>query len=347
MGGCCPKPPPPKVDTPPPEEDPDFDPTILEHVYIVGKEMGKGISVVKEGINKKTKERVAIKFIDKTDSDPGELTRLYREIENLKRLRHPNVLRLLDVFNTDTFIYMVTDFLPGGELFHKIVQRGIDYSERDAALIMRQVIEGVAHLHDEGIAHRDLKPENLLCSEGKEEKDGKEYNPFRIVIADFGLSKTFNDESTLITSCGTPEYVAPEVIEAEGHYDNAVDMWSVGVITYVLLCGSSPFGESKDGGALFVNIMAAQFEFPEAEWKGISDEAKDFIRHLIVKDTNERWTAEEAKEHVWLTGTCGTDAPLAGGDITRRITTYNLKMSQRRTFNKDVQAANGTTPKKE
>jgi len=322
-----------------PEEDPDFDPTILEHVYEVGKTMGKGISVVKEGIHKKTKNKVAIKFIEKEGSDEGELSRLDREIENLKKLRHPNVLRLLEVFNTDDYIYMITEFLGGGELFHKIVERGIDYSERDAAKIMKQVIDGVFHLHEEGIAHRDLKPENLLCSEKVETVDDVTYNPFRIVIADFGLSKTFDDESTLITSCGTPEYVAPEVIEAEGSYDNAVDMWSCGVITYVLLCGSSPFGETKDGGALFVNIMAAQYEFPESEWKGISDEAKDFIRHLIVKDRNERWTAEEAKKHVWLTGTCGTDEPLAGGHITRRITTYNLKMSQRRTFKNDVQSA--------
>lgn len=141
----------------------------------------------------------------------------------------------------------------GGELFYKIVEKG-NYSEEDAAKIVRQMIQGVEYLHEKGIAHRDLKvkknflkiqsiksfflslsnikyqPENLLCSSD----DRPEYQPFRVVIADFGLSKIFDSENPLETSCGTPDYVAPEVITAEGTYDKSVDMWSAGVITYVL-----------------------------------------------------------------------------------------------------------------
>jgi len=106
------------------------------------------------------------------------------------------------------------------------------------------MIKGVAYLHSQGIAHRDLKPENLLCATDTRE----EYKPFRVVIADFGLSKAFNGEEDLSTSCGTPDYVAPEVITAEGAYDESVDMWSCGVITYVLLCGFSPFLSSNQTG---------------------------------------------------------------------------------------------------
>jgi calcium/calmodulin-dependent protein kinase I len=114
-------------------------------------------------------------------------------------------------------------------LFYKIVERG-NYSEPDAAKIVHQICKGVSYLHSQGVAHRDLKPENLLCSSDNR----PEFAPFRVVIADFGLSKAFDDKNPLETSCGTPDYVAPEVITAEGTYDKSVDMWSVGVITYVL-----------------------------------------------------------------------------------------------------------------
>jgi serine/threonine protein kinase len=260
---------------------------------------------------------------------PTDLVLLTREMGNMKKVEHPNVLRLREVFDTDTELAMVMDLVAGGELFYKIVERG-NYSEKDAAHIIRQVIEGVAYLHSEGIAHRDLKPENLLCTEGTEKIGDKEFHPFRVVIADFGLSKSFDDGKALTTSCGTPEYVAPEVITAEGSYDKSVDMWSVGVIVYVLLCGFSPFGggPNNDPSTLFDKIIKAEYDFPDPEWTNISSQAKDFIRHLLVKDIDERWTAEQCKKHDWLNGSYGTDAPLAGGDIARRITQYHLKRKE-------------------
>jgi len=290
----------------------------VEELYKVGEEIGRGaFSVVKKGTHKKTSEDVAIKFIEKKFVDKQDLMLLAREIDIMKKVDHANVLKLKEVFETDDTIALVMELVTGGELFYKIVEKG-NYSEKDAANIVAQMINGVDYLHDQGIAHRDLKPENLLCSG----EDDPEYRPFRVVIADFGLSKIFDSGEALETSCGTPDYVAPEVITAEGSYDKSVDMWSCGVITYVLLCGFSPFLSSTQTG-LFEKIIKVEYDFPDPEWTNISAEAKDFIRHLLVKDPNERWTAKQCKQHPWLSGAFGSSKPLADGNIGDKMTTYN------------------------
>jgi calcium/calmodulin-dependent protein kinase I len=290
----------------------------VDELYKVGEEIGRGaFSVVKKGVHKKTSDEVAIKFIEKKFVDKQDLMLLAREIDIMKKVDHPNVLKLKEVFETDETIALVMELVTGGELFYKIVEKG-NYSEKDAANIVAQMINGVDYLHDQGIAHRDLKPENLLCSG----EDQENFKPFRVVIADFGLSKIFDSGEPLETSCGTPDYVAPEVITAEGSYDKSVDMWSCGVITYVLLCGFSPFLSSTQTG-LFEKIIKVEYDFPDPEWTNISTEAKDFIKHLLVKDPNERWTAKQCKEHPWLSGSYGSSKPLADGNIGDKMTTYN------------------------
>jgi len=290
----------------------------VDELYKVGEEIGRGaFSVVKKGVHKHTQDEVAIKFIEKKFVDKQDLMLLAREIDIMKKVDHANVLKLKEVFETSDTIALVMELVTGGELFYKIVEKG-NYTEKDAANIVAQMIRGVDYLHDQGIAHRDLKPENLLCS-GEDEAD---YRPFRVVIADFGLSKVFDNGESLETSCGTPDYVAPEVITAEGSYDKSVDMWSCGVITYVLLCGFSPFLSSTQTG-LFEKIIKVEYDFPDPEWTNISAEAKDFIRHLLVKDPNERWTAKQCKEHPWLSGAFGSSQPLADGNIGDKMTTYN------------------------
>jgi len=292
----------------------------IDDQYKVGDEIGRGaFSVVKKATHKKSSEDVAIKFIEKKFVDKQDLMLLAREIDIMKKVDHSNVLKLKEVFETDETIALVMELVTGGELFYKIVEKG-NYSEKDAANIVAQMINGVEYLHGEGIAHRDLKPENLLCS--GEEEDG--YKPFRCVIADFGLSKIFDSGEALETSCGTPDYVAPEVITAEGSYDKSVDMWSCGVITYVLLCGFSPFLSSTQTG-LFEKIIKCEYDFPDPEWTNISEEAKDFIRHLLVKDPNQRWTAKQCKDHPWLSGAFGSNKPLADGNIQGKMSTYNQK----------------------
>jgi len=287
----------------------------IEEKYEVGDEIGRGaFSVVKNGRDKRSGDKVAIKFIEKKFVDKQDLMLLAREIDIMKKVHHPNILRLVEVFETEDVIALVMELVNGGELFYKIVGKG-NYSEEDAAKIVRQMIQGVDYLHEKGIAHRDLKPENLLCSSD----DRPEYQPFRVVIADFGLSKIFDNENPLETSCGTPDYVAPEVITAEGTYDKSVDMWSSGVITYVLLCGFSPFLSSTQTG-LFEKIIKVEYDFPEPEWSNISETAKDFIRHLLVKEPEKRYVAKECLDHPWLNGHAGKDSL---GEISSKMDQYN------------------------
>lgn len=164
------------------------------------------------------------------------------EISVLSKVRHPNCVSLLELFETEDAVYLVTDLAAGGELFDQLLQKG-SYTEGDAAHLVYQILLGVAYLHDRDIVHRDLKPENLLFSDKTENA--------RLMITDFGLSKVLTTQNdVLMTACGTPGYVAPEVLQQIGH-GKPVDMWSVGVIAYTLLCGYTPFwgeGKAKDQG---------------------------------------------------------------------------------------------------
>jgi len=266
-------------------------PGMVEDKYELGQELGRGgFSIVREGRNKQTGEKVAVKFIEKKFVDQEELKLLQREIDIMARVQHTNVLRLFEIFDTDTKLSLVMELVNGGELFYKIVDKG-SYSELEARDIVRQLVEGVDYLHNQGIAHRDLKPENLLCSETD--------HGMVIKIADFGLSKAFSGESALETSCGTPDYAAPEVLRMDGAYDKSVDLWSIGVITYVLLCGFPPF-YGKSQALLFEKILNADFDFPEPEWTQISAEAKDFINHLLVLDVKQRYNTKQCLDHPWL-----------------------------------------------
>jgi len=264
-------------------------PVTIEDKYDLGKVIGRGaFSVVKEGIRKEDKKKYAIKCIAKKQIDKKELALLEREIDIMKKLQHPNIIQLMEVIDSPDTLYLVIEYAGGGELFDAIVNKG-QYSEADAGKIARQILEAIQYVHDHGIAHRDLKPENLLLSaEAKEDC---------IKIADFGLSKDFGQEQ-LQTSCGTPDYVAPEVLLGEP-YDMAVDIWSIGVICYVLLCGFPPFyGETQK--ELFENIMSGTFDFPSPEWDGVSEGAKSFIKKILVVDPSKRYTAEQALNDPWL-----------------------------------------------
>jgi len=264
----------------------DAKPDKLEDKYEVGKELGRGgFSIVKKGKNKKTGEEVAIKCINKKNLKKDELQLLTREINIMQKLRHKSIIQLIDIFETPNDLFLVLELVSGGELFDQIVERG-SYSESDAANLIRQVLEGIAYMHRHGVVHRDLKPENLLCASANV-----------IKIADFGLSKDV-ESGNLQTSCGTPSYVAPEVLLG-GQYDNEVDIWSIGVITYVLLCGFTPFyGDNQR--QLFERILHAKFDFPSPEWDDVSATAKDFVSKLLVVNPADRLSAEQAQTHPWI-----------------------------------------------
>jgi len=210
----------------------------------------------------------------------------------MQKLQHPNIIQLVEVIDTADTLFLVLEFASGGELFDAIVAKG-SYSESEAAKIVRQIIGAIHYVHGHGIAHRDLKPENLLLTK----EEGADGTDLFIKIADFGLSKDFGAEQ-MATSCGTPDYVAPEVLGGQP-YDSAVDIWSIGVITYVLLCGFPPFyGESQP--ELFENIMKGNYDFPDPEWSGVSEDAKDFIRKMLVVDPEKRYNAEQCLKDKWL-----------------------------------------------
>lgn len=263
----------------------------IEDFYELGKEIGRGgFSVVIECTEKKTGEKYAIKCIKKTMVEGDDIKLLRREIAIMKGVSHPNILKLYEVFEDEDEFFLVMELVEGKELFDKIVDKG-QYSEADAAHIVRQIVSAVDYLHANGIAHRDLKPENLLSAGS----DGNEI----IKIADFGFSKNFGEEK-LMTSCGSPGYVAPEVLTSES-YDKSVDMWSVGVIIYILLCGYPPF-YADNAPALFKKIMDVKYDFEDPSWDDVSADAKDLIRHLLVKEPSERYTAKQCLENRWVQG---------------------------------------------
>ncbi|ORY06427.1 putative calmodulin-dependent protein kinase type 1 [Basidiobolus meristosporus CBS 931.73] len=259
--------------------------------YKTGKVLGKGMfAVVKEAIHIESGETYAVKIVSKKVKDKN----IPHEISVLKKVSrgHENILSLIDYFETQENIYIVTELAEGGELFYRIYDRG-SYFERDAAHIVHSILNGIAYLHENGIVHRDLKPENILFRTKDEESD--------IVIADFGLARIMDDEKIriLMTECGTLGYIAPEVFGNKG-YGQPVDMWAVGVITYFLLCGYCPF-DREDQNSEILAIERCDYAFEPAEyWEDISDEAKQFISSLLVLDPSKRMTATEALGSPWL-----------------------------------------------
>jgi len=262
----------------------------VDEFYEFGKEIGKGgFSVVYKAKEISTGKHFAIKRIQK-DEEGVDIELLKREIYIMKKVDHPNILKLYEVYEDDDYFFLVLELVEGLELFDKIVDRG-NYSESDAANIVKQILEAVRYLHKEGIVHRDLKPENLLSAgEGENEV---------VKVADFGFAKNFGEEK-LVTSCGSPGYVAPEVL-TDDTYTNAVDMWSVGVIIYILLSGYPPFYDESPP-KIFKKITEAKYDFDDPVWEDISDLAKDLIKKLLIKDPNERLSAKKCLKHPWIAG---------------------------------------------
>eukprot|EP01103_Thecamoeba_quadrilineata_P002224 TRINITY_DN12218_c0_g1_i1.p1 TRINITY_DN12218_c0_g1~~TRINITY_DN12218_c0_g1_i1.p1 ORF type:complete len:429 (+),score=105.57 TRINITY_DN12218_c0_g1_i1:62-1288(+) len=266
----------------------------FSEVYNMGKELGSGgFSIVKECVHKQTKVKRAAKIINKKGLSSGELQLLTREVAIMEKLHHPNIVELVEVFDEPDKLILILELVKGGELFDKIVEKGC-YSEKDAAHITQQILEAVFYLHGNGITHRDLKPENLLCV-----GDAAEV----IKIADFGLSKEGED---LRTSCGSPGYVAPEILQGSDVYDQTVDVWALGVITYVLLCGFPPFyGDSPQ--ELCQRIVAGKYSFPDPEWTYISVQAKDFVQQCLNIHASSRPSSKQLLTHPWMTTASATN----------------------------------------
>lgn len=275
---------------------PKPNPQIQPCRYKVGRTLGAGsYSVVKECVHIDTGRYYAAKVINKRLM-AGREHMVRNEIAVLKKVSmgHQNILTLVDYFETMNNLYLVTDLALGGELFDRICRKG-SYYESDAADLIRATLSAVAYLHDHGIVHRDLKPENLLF---RTPEDNAE-----LLIADFGLSRIMDEEQfhVLTTTCGTPGYMAPEIFKKTGH-GKPVDVWAMGVITYFLLCGYTPFDRDSDFEEMQA-ILNAEYSFQPADyWRGVSDHAKDFIRRCLTIDPNRRMTAHEALSHAFVAG---------------------------------------------
>jgi len=262
----------------------------IQEFYEIGDELGRGaFSVVKKGVEKKSGQTFAIKIIDKSKAcGESEKKRLDTEVEILRKVKHPNIVGMKELFDSQKELYLVMELVTGGELFDKIVEKG-QYTENEASIIVAKMLNAVSYLHELGIAHRDLKPENLLLRGGDDTE---------VLISDFGLSKIVDQSAMMETACGTPYYVAPEVLQATG-YDKEVDLWSVGVITYLILCGFPPFyGENLP--EVFEKIMKADYDFPSPYWDKVSERAKEFIGKLLVVEPKNRYNAKQALSHPWI-----------------------------------------------
>lgn len=240
------------------------------------------------------REECAVKVIRLGKMAADELAALKVEVAILREIDHPNVIKFYDYFEDDIeataepMAYIVTEILEGGELFDRIVERTY-YSEFEARKVIQILLDVMMHLHDKNIVHRDLKPENLLLKSLK--------NDHSLKVADFGFAARASG-AVLSTQCGTPNYVAPEIIRND-KYGCEVDMWSVGVLTFVLLGGYPPFHNDIQA-ELFKRIKSADYHFDPQYWNVVTVDAKDFISKLLVPDPTKRLTARQAMVHPWL-----------------------------------------------
>uniref|UniRef100_A0A3Q3IJQ0 non-specific serine/threonine protein kinase n=1 Tax=Monopterus albus TaxID=43700 RepID=A0A3Q3IJQ0_MONAL len=265
--------------------------SIINDKYKVGKVIGDGnFAVVKECVERSTGQEYALKIIDKARCS-GKEHLIENEVAVLRRVRHPSIIQLIEVDETPTQLFLVMELVKGGDLFDAITS-STKYSERDASAMVFNLAGAIKYLHRMNIVHRDIKPENLLVCEYP---DGTK----SLKLGDFGLATVV--EGPLYTVCGTPTYVAPEII-AETGYGLKVDIWAAGVITYILLCGFPPFrSENNVQEELFDQILRGKLEFPSPDWDTISLPAKMLISQMLQVNVDARFTAEEVLSHPWVT----------------------------------------------
>ncbi|KAI1882653.1 hypothetical protein AGOR_G00237100 [Albula goreensis] len=295
----------------------------VENHYQMGEELGSGqFAIVRRCREKSTGMEYAAKFIKKrrlTSSRRGvSREEIEREVNILREIQHSNIITLHDVFENKTDVILILELVSGGELFDFLAEKE-SLSEEEATQFLKQILDGVQYLHSKRIAHFDLKPENIMLL------DKNDPSP-RIKLIDFGIAHKINAGNEFKNIFGTPEFVAPEIVNYEPLGLEA-DMWSIGVITYILLSGASPFlGESKQ--ETLANISAVSFDFDEEYFSNTSELAKDFIRRLLVKDPKKRMTITDSLQHPWIKVIKRRNVrqeDVAGRPERRRLKTMRLK----------------------
>lgn len=289
----------------------------MANFFAITETIGEGSSgIVRKAVKRETGEEFAVKSVDKSQLSDDDFQVLQLEIEILSHVDHPNIVKTYDIYDEPTHVHIVMELMSGGELFERVSTNQIverdHYSEKEASNTIRPIIDAVQYCHQMGIVHRDLKPENLLYATS---------DPHALIkISDFGLAR-FNTDDLMTTACGTPSYVAPEILLGRG-YGPEVDFWSIGVILYILLCGFPPFYEDSNE-VLFETIKSGQFEFPSPFWDNISQPAKDLIRNCLKVNPRERFGATEILGHEWMTSrnTPRVDMP----EVSDKIREFNAR----------------------
>jgi calcium-dependent protein kinase len=262
----------------------------IQDVYnLEKKKLGEGsYGSVCKATHKSTGVERAIKTIAKKNMK--NIERFKKEIAIMKIMDHPNIIKLFETFEDHQNIYLAMELCTGGELFDRIIEAS-HFNEKEAAIVMQQILRAIFYLHEQHICHRDLKPENFLF----QSRDPIEGNILKLI--DFGLSDKFRDGETMSTRAGTPYYVAPQVLA--GKYNHLCDLWSAGVIMYILLSGAPPFFGNNDQEVL-AKVKQGVLHFSPRDWKGVSEDAKGLIRMLVKHDPKERLNAEQALGHSWI-----------------------------------------------
>ncbi|XP_028286499.1 death-associated protein kinase 2 isoform X1 [Parambassis ranga] len=292
----------------------------VDEFYEIGEQLGSGqFAVVKRCIEKSTGTEYAAKFIKKRQSRASKRgvrrEEIEREVDILQQLQHPNIISLHDVYENRTDVVLILELVSGGELFDFLAQKE-SLSEEEATQFIKQVLDGVQYLHSKRIAHFDLKPENIMLLD-------RNVPLPRIKLIDFGLAHKIEAAGDFKNIFGTPEFVAPEIVNYEPLGLEA-DMWSIGVITYILLSGASPFlGDTKQ--ETLGNISAVDYDFDEELFSHTSELAKSFIRQLLEKDTRKRMTIHDALNHPWIKSEEEDSASIEAEKKVEQLKTKRLK----------------------
>ncbi|PSN33908.1 Serine/threonine-protein kinase [Blattella germanica] len=271
-------------------------------------------AVVRQCIERSTGTEYALKIIDKSKCQ-GKEHMIESEVSILRRVHHPNIIQLIAEYDTHSELYLVMELVKGGDLFDAIAS-ATKFTEKEASIMIRNLASALFYLHSLNIVHRDIKPENLLV---QIDRHGNRL----LKLGDFGLAQVVTEP--LYTVCGTPTYVAPEIL-AESGYGLKIDVWAAGVILYILLCGFPPFVSSNnDQEELFDHILTGHYEFTSPYWDDISISAKDLIAHMLQVQPEFRFSAEDVLDHLWL-------AEAGGVEQLKVYRTTNYHISPQETF---------------
>lgn len=262
----------------------------FREIYQLNKKLKSGtFSTVCRGIHRATGRQVAVKCILRKKIEPSVDAAVFEEVLIMSGLHHKYICPMIDYFEEDRCHFVVMELEKGGDLCERINDK-VTYNEADAIQVTRNIIEAMDFVHSKGFAHCDIKPRNYLLRSKRDDVD--------VRLADFGFAQHVHAPNSLTSQCGTPFFVAPEVINRKP-YDQKVDMWSIGVTCYLMLCGDTPFN-GKNRQQLFRRISCDEPTFPDDKWGHISDEAVEFVRKLLTKDPSKRLSAAGALQHRWL-----------------------------------------------